>query len=187
MTTENTQSRLQNLCLNSQTNAESLRNGSGATAIPKLVPRGRRKASTTNDDHDPPPETPPIPETVYSEDVQFTKPVRRILSPQDHQKFLDSSTYTLIKAWIFNLSDSVRGKKISSVQNEPKAIGIERLDQVLDELEALFKQYPALDTGSRFGNPAFRDFHGGVVKNQEKIHKSAFGIEDTGTIEELSG
>lgn len=29
---------------------------------------------------------------------------------------------------------------------------------ILDEADSLLKQHPALDTGSRFGNPAFRDF-----------------------------
>lgn len=76
--------------------------------IPKLQSR-RRAAPPANPT--PAPSTPSLPPpTATSETAgehEFAIPRRRILSPNDHELFLASSTCTLLQAWVFGLADSV--------------------------------------------------------------------------------
>lgn len=160
-------------------------NGSKAAAIPKLVPRGPRRSSSKPTDVEPPPVTPALPAACGS-NVDFKQPTKRILSPGDHARFLESSSYTLIQAWIFNLSDSVKDKKITAFSRTPLSDNIQRIERVLDELDQLTQQYPAYDTGSRFGNPAFRDLHRAILRNLNRLHEEALQIKDESAIEELS-
>ena len=177
-------SKLQSLSLDQQSKPHSVQNGSAS--IPKLIPRGRQKASEPSTKYDPPPKTPTLPSPLPLEDITFTKPVKRILSPSDHEIFFKSPTYSLVASWIFSLSNSVRGKKISSMRDAPHSEVIQRIDEVFDELERLFLQYPPLDTGSRFGNPVFRDLHRAIVQSLERLHREVLHIESAAAIEELS-
>lgn len=160
-------------------------NGTKAPAIPKLVPRGARKSSVKANDVEPAPPTPALPSARGSHG-DFKRPAKRILSSTDHTKFLESPTYTLIQAWIFNLSDCVKGKKIGLFSNGTLSENVQAVDKVLDQLEALLQQYPALDTGSRFGNPAFRDLHRAIIRSLTRIHQDILQIESDAAIEELS-
>ncbi|KAL2401015.1 Serine/threonine-protein phosphatase 2A activator 2 [Exophiala dermatitidis] len=156
-------------------------------AIPKLIPRSQRKSSTpSTPSSEPAPETPPLPDPPQPGSIQFTTPVKRILSPSDHEKFLKSPTYTLIQAWIFTLSDCVRGQPISAIDDQHLSDRIRRLDAVLNVIENLIDQFPPLDTGSRFGNPAFRSLHKAIVRGVEKIHREVLGLEDEKAIQEVS-
>jgi serine/threonine-protein phosphatase 2A activator len=159
----------------------------GAATIPKLIPRGRRTAPPNpSSQSEPAPATPSLAPPPSLQDVAFTKPVKRILSPSDHEQFLQSDTCTLVQAWIFTLADSVKGKRISSIRDSPRSPIIKRLDKVLDELETLHQQYPPLDTGSRFGNPAFRDLHRAIVQSLDRLHRDLLLLETQAAIDELS-
>ncbi|KAL1903110.1 Serine/threonine-protein phosphatase 2A activator 2 [Sporothrix stenoceras] len=76
--------------------------------IPKLQPR-RRAAPAANPT--PAPATPSLPLPTAASDKagehEFAIPRRRILSQNDHELFLGSSTCTLLQAWVFGLADSV--------------------------------------------------------------------------------
>lgn len=198
---------------------------------------------------EPVPETPtlpPPPETTSN--LDFRIPTRHILSPEDLEIFQSSSTYTLVTAWIFNISDSVRGKVMTPEtegekkrgeavnkevdkkrDNEPekeadKEAGqeagkeankgdmrpdikesptdghkdnessrnlspfVEKIDSVLSFLDELVSQYPPLDTGTRFGNPAFRSFQADVVEQSQHIHANLLGLPaaQSGAIAEVS-
>ncbi|KAF2484110.1 hypothetical protein BDY17DRAFT_294993 [Neohortaea acidophila] len=126
--------------------------------LPKLTPRRRPQAD--RDPSNPPPPTPALPAVPDLKDHVFFKPTRRILSDRDHQLFLQSDTHNLIVSFVFHLSDSVRGSTITNVQKSEAATdpAVLALLAVLDEAEELVRQSPPVDTGSRFGNPAFRDF-----------------------------
>ena len=178
MTADDTTLQLRSLTLSSQSN--------GAPTIPKLVPRRQRKSSNLPGRTDSTPETPTLPPPRAYSTLTFSRPVKRILSPADHHLFLQSTTYTLVQAWVFCLSDSVRGKKTSAVKSEVHSEAIQRLDNVLDELEALYLRFPPLDTGSRFGNPVFRDYHAAVAGMITQLHRDVLEIQDEGSIEELS-
>jgi serine/threonine-protein phosphatase 2A activator len=154
-------------------------------AIPPLLPHGRRKPSTSNEANTAP-LTLSLPSPPKLSDLKFARPTKRILSPQDHQKFLDSPTYTLIQAWIFNLADSVKGLQVSQVQKQQHSSMITKIDEILDHLDKLFAQYPPSDTGSRFGNPVFRDLHRAIGADLDRLHKEVLLIDREDARDELS-
>ncbi len=176
--------KLQLLSLNEQTQPYSALNG--FASLPKLVPRRRRKGSEASTTLERPPPTPTLPSPPLSKALTFAKPVKRVLSPLDHRRFLESSTCGLVQSWIFSLADSVKGMKISTIRDATHAPVIQRLDQVFDELEKLYIQYPPLDTGSRFGNPVFRDLHRAIVQNLERLHRNVLHVENVAANEEIS-
>ena len=106
-------------------------------------------------------------------------PSRQILSPHDHNLFLASETHNLIVSFVFTLSDSVRSTTISNVRGSPASHdpSITALLAVLDEAEAVLKSCPPLDTGSRFGNPAFRDYLSKVDESLPGWHEK-LGVAD---------
>jgi serine/threonine-protein phosphatase 2A activator len=135
--------------------------------IPKLLPR-RRKESTPSSD--PAPETPVLPSPPALESVHFAIPTRRILSKKDHNLFLASPASQTLLAFVFSLSDSVHGKAISSISKESLTPTTNTIVSILDEAEALVASNPPLDTGSRFGNPAFRSFLDAITKHLPEWH-----------------
>ncbi|KPI43463.1 Serine/threonine-protein phosphatase 2A activator 2 [Cyphellophora attinorum] len=156
-----------------------------AAAIPKLIPRNGRRSTGRPAATEAPPTTPSLP-FPDAKDGKHTLPVKRILSGRDHELFLDSPAYVSIKAWIFTLSDCVKGVKISEIRSSSLSENIRRIDDALDRLQTIQNQHPALDTGSRFGNPAFRDFHRGLVGNLDRLHQEVLSIDDQSAREELS-
>jgi len=154
--------------------------------LPKLTPRRRPQAEQKPSN--PPPSTPalPAPPTNLSEH-HFVHPSRRILSERDHELFLSSKTYKLIVSFVFTLSESVKDQTISDVQASPAAHDstILALLETLDEIEEVLKNCPPLDTGSRFGNPAFRDFLRQVDEALPTWHCN-LGITDSPASEEVS-
>ncbi|KAK5170106.1 Serine/threonine-protein phosphatase 2A activator 2 [Saxophila tyrrhenica] len=138
--------------------------------LPKLTPRRPQPEQRASN---PPVPTPQLPSPPQLSGHKYYPPSRRILSEHDHQLFLASPTHDLIVSFVFHLSDSVRNTTISQVRDSPAAQdpAITALLAILDEAEAALKACPPLDTGSRFGNPAFRDFLCRVNDNVPAWHK----------------
>ena len=155
-------------------------------AIPPLIPRDRRKSSTTTSSPDLVPDTPPLPQPPNLDSASYTTPVRRILSPDDHKNFLGSATHTLILSWIFTLTDSVQSRSIPSIP--PSAISpfVEQLEKSLDDIEKILSEHPAIDNGSRFGNPIFRDFQEAVAQRSQHIHRDILGLSSDSALTEVS-
>ena len=123
----------------------------------------------------PVPETPEPPPKPDLSTLTFTVPVRRILSPDDHKLFLSSPTYKLILSFIFQLSESVRDKPISSVQDADFTPTLRAILTILDEAESLCRATPPEDQGgSRFGNKAFRLFVDKVRAAAPQWHSTLF-------------
>src|ERR1700712_2275644 len=80
--------------------------------LPPLVPR-RRQASSTQTE--PAPATPTLRPPRLIDTIKFQLPSKRILSTKDHELFLRSTTYDLVLAFVFGISDSVKGTPISSI------------------------------------------------------------------------
>ncbi len=158
--------------------------GNTAPAIPKLISRTRRK--TSNENTEPVPETPALPSPSTPESIRFETPRRRILSPKDHEIFLSSETYDLVLSWIFSLSDRVRSNPLASVDRQRLSLTLKRICSILSFVEQSIDLNPPEDTGSRFGNPAFRGFHDDLVLRSSSTYPSTLEIADKGAIEELS-
>lgn len=152
--------------------------------LPKLIPRRKAQAA---EQPDPPPSTIPLPSPPRLQEHVYQRPHRRILSDRDHKPFLQSKTHDLIVSFVFSLSDAVRDQTVTEVEKLPASedCSIQTLLAVLDEAEEHLKQCPALDTGSRFGNPAFRDFLQAIDQALPAWHKK-LGITDTKAIDEVS-
>ncbi|KAI9760233.1 MAG: Serine/threonine-protein phosphatase 2A activator 2 [Geoglossum simile] len=150
--------------------------------LPRLTPR-RRQTPSSNPTPIPP--TPPLPSPPPGP-LQFIHPTRRILSPYDHEIFINSSSYTLITSFVFGLSDAVKDTPVSAVKAEGLKPAVLCILRVLDEVEKVAEQSPPTDEGgSRFGNKGFRDFIDAVGKEHERWHQQ-LGIEDPAAIDEVS-
>ncbi|KAF2765440.1 Phosphotyrosyl phosphatase activator [Teratosphaeria nubilosa] len=154
--------------------------------LPKLTPR-RRPHTERRPSNPPPPPTPPLSAPPHLGGHTYWRPVRRILSARDHELFLASTTHDFIVSFVFTLSDSVRNVTISDVNKSEAAQdpAVTALLAVLDEADELVKGTPALDTGSRFGNPAFRDFLQKVDAALPEQHRR-LGLNAAGAIDEVS-
>jgi serine/threonine-protein phosphatase 2A activator len=137
--------------------------------LPRLVPRQRKQQAP--EQSDPVPETPPLPSPPSLQSITFTVPTRRILSKSDHDLFLTSPTYKLLLSFVFSLSDSIRDTPISKATKEPLTPTLQTILNILDEAEALVAATPPLQTGSRFGNPAFRSYLTALTNSLPKWHE----------------
>ena len=153
--------------------------------LPKLTPRRRPQAEQRPSN--PPPPTPSLSAPPNLTDHTFFKPTRRILSERDHELFLASNTHNLILSFVFKLSDSIRDTTISDVKQSVAAEDPAKvaLLSVLDEADEILKQCPPLDTGSRFGNPAFRDYLA-TVESQLPAWHQKLGVTNPKAVDELS-
>jgi serine/threonine-protein phosphatase 2A activator len=97
-------------------------------------------------------------------------PCRRILSPKDLDIFSTSETQNLILAFIFGVSDSVKGVPVSQITSKPVSNVVNVLLEILGDSKVLLRAHPAVDTGSRFGNPAFRTFLSALSGRLQEWH-----------------
>ncbi|EZF30913.1 Serine/threonine-protein phosphatase 2A activator [Trichophyton interdigitale] len=150
---------------------------------------GPRRQPAAGDSAPPTPSMPPRPATA---NLKYTRPVPRILSAQDHQSFLSSPSYSLVTAFVFNLSDSVHQKSIPDVLDQPSSASppspiISKILEILSSIDSLLDAHPSLDQGgSRFGNPAFRSLFDDVESHSVSWHKELLGITDEAVIAEIS-
>jgi serine/threonine-protein phosphatase 2A activator len=117
------------------------------------------------------PETPNLPPPLDCSTLTFQKPTRRILSPADHKKFLASTTYELLLAFVFGLTDSVVDTPISAIRDSDLSPAINTILSILDKVEDTAHRSPPEEQGdSRFGNKGFRDFIDLATKEHTSWH-----------------
>ena len=154
----------------------------GQIKLPPLV--ARKKVPLQN--ALPVPETPNFSPQPDSSRLIFRKPARRILSSRDHDIFLSSPTYSLILSFVFSLSESAADKKISSIDVATIHSSIRHILFILDSIEENISSCPPADQGgSRFGNPAFRDFIDSISSQSRSWHER-LGLPSQSSIEEVS-
>lgn len=151
--------------------------------LPRLTPR--RSSKQTEPPANPPPQTPPFPPPPSQDSITFINPSRRILSKRDHDLFLSSPTKDLITSFVFTLSGSVSDTSITTVKNRDHDPIIDTLLAILTESEELVIQHPPLDTGSRFGNPAFQTYLDSLETHLTSWHER-LGLTNPSAISEVS-
>jgi serine/threonine-protein phosphatase 2A activator len=152
--------------------------------LPKLIPR-KRAPTSREPPSAPPPPPPSLPAPPNLESHAYTRPSRRILSPEDHDLFLKSKTCTLVEAFVFGIADSVRDRSISSIKDEEVTDTVKTVVQILAEAEKVLDRCPPEDTGSRFGNPVFRTFLDEVELVLPLWHEK-LGLKDNAQIDEIA-
>ncbi|KAF2126877.1 Phosphotyrosyl phosphatase activator [Dothidotthia symphoricarpi CBS 119687] len=156
---------------------------SSIAKLPKLTPR--RAPRNREPPTAPPPPTPSLPPPPNLAHHTYTQPSRRILSPEDHALFLASPTCTLVEAFIYGIADSARDRPISSIRDDEITDTVGKIVRILQEAEKVLDAHPPEDTGSRFGNPVFRDFLDGVEEQICEWH-AQLGLIDAAQVREIS-
>ncbi|KAM3089108.1 Serine/threonine-protein phosphatase 2A activator 2 [Clarireedia jacksonii] len=151
--------------------------------LPKLEPRKRRNPPTNPL---PVPETPNLPPPPELSSLKFSKPSRRILSPRDHDLFLQSPTYDLLLAFAFGLTDSVADTPVSAIKDNELSATVTTILNILNNVEDVVRRSPPEEQGdSRFGNKGFRDFLDLAAKEHITWHKQ-LGVPSPEAITEVS-
>ncbi len=120
-----------------------------------------------------------MPPPVELSTLTFQKPTRRILSPRDHELFLESPTYNLLLAFVFGLTDSVVDTPVSAVRDGEVSPALKTILDILEKVEDATRRSPPEEQGdSRFGNKGFRDFIDLATEEQSAWHKQLGISED---------
>ncbi|KAK6460687.1 Phosphotyrosyl phosphatase activator [Scheffersomyces coipomensis] len=100
------------------------------------------------------------------------KPERRIVSPQDLEKWVESPSYNLILQFVVDLQDSITG-----LTNDAEVYTSENVHLILkalDEVNVIIDENPVeIDKNiSRFGKVEFRDFYDSVAQKSKQFLSS---------------
>ncbi|XP_011402667.1 PREDICTED: serine/threonine-protein phosphatase 2A activator-like [Amphimedon queenslandica] len=116
-------------------------------------------------------------------DHVFKRPERLIKNEASMDKWLNSEAYSNFIGWIKILSESVRGKTVSSAP--PGSEATKKVLSVLDQLSVWVDEIPAVDQPQRFGNIAFRSWLDKVKANARQLIESILPEDLKGAAVEL--
>ncbi|GMH07064.1 hypothetical protein Nepgr_008904 [Nepenthes gracilis] len=98
-----------------------------------------------------------------SHPYHFRNPVKKITSPADAHRFVDSDSGINFIGFIVALSESIRGHKISDPC--PQSATIAAILSVLDTLLRWIDEIPPTSNSSRYGNISYRVWHSRMSEN----------------------
>ncbi|ODM99584.1 Serine/threonine-protein phosphatase 2A activator [Orchesella cincta] len=114
----------------------------------------------------------------------FAQPKREIISPMDLDKWLKSEAYQELIGFLESLNEAVKGKPLSvSVTPSPVVAAIV---EVLNRIDEIIDQTPAIDQPQRFGNKAFATFYSQLQNSISSLLKSALPDNFHGSVDEIS-
>ena len=130
----------------------------------------------------PPPEdlsyqTPPPPPL---DSYTFTEPVRKLITQKDLDLFAASPTHSLLLTFITDLNTSVLNKPNSHPCTISPAV--QSILSIFEHISATIDEFPAEDTGSRFGNHSFQKFYDAVWDRAMGWHE-ALNLPQGGVLE----
>ncbi|CEP18277.1 hypothetical protein [Parasitella parasitica] len=97
--------------------------------------------------------------------MEYTIPIKRIVTKEDLDQFLESNAFNEYIGYVERLNDSIKNLKIDSDIHVSK--NVQAILDILETLSAWVKNIPPVENSkSRFGNPAFKTFY-------EKVKDSA--------------
>ncbi|CAG7850398.1 Serine/threonine-protein phosphatase 2A activator 2; AltName: Full=Peptidyl-prolyl cis-trans isomerase PTPA-2; Short=PPIase PTPA-2; Short=Rotamase PTPA-2; AltName: Full=Phosphotyrosyl phosphatase activator 2 [Serendipita indica DSM 11827] len=121
---------------------------------------------------------------MSSSESKYHPPTKEILSKEQLEQFQASETHAAIIAYIQRLNESVVGVRLTDPCDESEAV--KAIIGVLDSVAHLATETPPVDNaGSRFGNPAFRDFYDKVKASSKELHSRIAGIPED-SVQEIS-
>ncbi|KAJ2076961.1 Serine/threonine-protein phosphatase 2A activator [Coemansia sp. RSA 988] len=117
--------------------------------------------------------------------IGYKTPCRAILEPKDMIKWERSSAYSEIVSFIEQLSQSVKGKTLSSQYDV--STRTQDLCQLLEEAEQWIDQFPPdTSSASRFGNKSFRKWHNKLATQAPKLLRKLLPLRLHDAISELA-
>ncbi|KNA14622.1 hypothetical protein SOVF_105850 [Spinacia oleracea] len=99
----------------------------------------------------------PHPVPPLSPPYHFITPIKRITSPSDASRFVESNSGKSFLSFVAFLSYSIRGHKISDPC--PVSHTLSKIIAVLDTFSSWVDEIPPAVQSARYGNPAFRVWH----------------------------
>ncbi|XP_057478172.1 uncharacterized protein LOC130765697 [Actinidia eriantha] len=113
----------------------------------------------------------PIPQPqkvpTVSAPYQFQSPSKRITSPADIRRFLDSHSATNFLGFVVSLSDSIRGHKISDPCHLSPTVSA--IVSILLTLIQFVDEIPPVAQSSRYGNYSYRTWHSRMIADAESF------------------
>lgn len=104
---------------------------------------------------------------VVSPPYHFQTPTKMIHSDDDIRRFRDSASCKNYLGFVVSLSESIRGHKISDPCHMSPVIT--SIVSILQTLTQFIDQIPPLQQSARYGNLAYRDWHGRMTENSESL------------------
>ena len=102
-------------------------------------------------------------------------PVKRIISPESLEKFLESPTHAEIVSFIETLNAACTNVKLTTPCQQSAVI--DSLLGILDSVVKLTEETPAVDNKmSRFGNPAFKTLYDKILAASSELHAGIPGL-----------
>ncbi|ODV60236.1 peptidylprolyl isomerase RRD2 [Ascoidea rubescens DSM 1968] len=109
----------------------------------------------------------------------YIKPVRRVLSPDDLNKWIGSLSYTQVVDFVEQLSLAVKGKENDAPCNVSESVN--QILHILDKVGDIIELHPVIQDKetSRFGKIEFRDFYDEITLKSNDL---LLGISDLGPL-----
>ncbi|KAA0165876.1 hypothetical protein FNF27_07563 [Cafeteria roenbergensis] len=113
------------------------------------------------------------PKSVPPPTVHHIALQRMVFGEVDHSRFVGSAAYNAVVAFVGLLRAAVRGEPRSVSAECPPPL--QRLREALEEVMKWVDDFPPLDQPMRFGNQAFRQWHGRLLERAAPLVERVCG------------
>ncbi|KAJ9535099.1 hypothetical protein OSB04_un001823 [Centaurea solstitialis] len=121
---------------------------------------------------------------VVSPPYHFQAPAKMIHSDDDIRRFRDSDTSKNFVGFVVALSESIRGRKISDPCHESPVVT--SIVSILQTLIQFVDEIPPFQQSARYGNLAYRDWHGRMTETADSLTMQFLPAEMSSATVELS-